>query len=161
MRTSARMFAIFAVFCVIVGSIYAGVTAEYVGIVGFLVLGGAFVFLSVICVKAGDPEVAKRLQAARGQHEQHEVHLPPPSVWPFVIAVGAAVTGWGMLMKPAITIAGVIVVIMGTVGWGGGFRPINRELAAWGLVWRHRQYQNLAEIAQELEKEGIPSEPGH
>jgi len=150
MKTSAKMFLFFAAFGVFAGSLYASLTKEHAGLFLFFVFAACNVFLAYLCVAAGDPEEAKRRAQQEGHEEYHDVHLPPPSIWPFVIAVGAAITGWGFLLKPPIVIAGALIVLMGVAGWAGGFDSINRDIAAWGEVWRYRQYKNLADIEEEL-----------
>ena len=79
MKTSARMFLLFALFALIAGGIYAAATHEFAGLVCLFLYGAANVFLAFLCVRAGDPEVEKRMAAARGEQPHHEVHLPPPS----------------------------------------------------------------------------------
>ena len=157
MKTSARMFLLFALFALIAGGIYAAATHEFAGLVCLFIYGAANVFLAFLCARAGDPEVEKRMAAAGGEQPHHDVHLPPPSIWPFVIALGAAVLAWGTLLKPFIAAIGVVILLIGVSGWAGGFRAVNRDLAAWGEVWRYRQYRNLADIEKELERAGIPA----
>lgn len=152
MKSSAKMFLALALFGLAVGSVYASVTREFAGIFLFFVFTGANLFLALLCAIAGDPEQIKSRLQARGELEHHEVHLPPPSIWPLVIAVGAAVAGWGLLLKPPVVFLGLFIILAGVAGWAGGFRSINRDLAAWGEVWRYRQYQNLAQIQEELEQ---------
>ena len=150
MKTSARMFLIFALFGVVSGVLYAISTKEYAGLLMFFLFGVANLFLAVLMLVAGDTEVAKSKARQRGPEEHHEVHLPPPSILPFVIAVGMAVFGWGTLLKPPVVVVGILIIFVGTVGWAGGFGSINRDLAAWGEVWRYRQYKNLDDIEKEF-----------
>ncbi len=162
MKTSARMFIGFALFGIGGGALYASLTKEYAGLFMLFLFAAANIFLAWLCVAAGDPEEQKRLAKERGEYEEHPMHLPPPSVWPVVIAVGSAITAWGFLLKPPVIVIGVIVVLIGAAGWAGGFESINRDLAGWGEVWRYRQYKNLAEIEEELKKQeqaegGAPS----
>jgi hypothetical protein len=152
MKTAARMFLGLAAFGVAGGTLYASLTKEYAGLFLFFMFAAANIFLSYLCIAAGDPEEVKRLAQERGEGEHHPMHLPPPSIWPFVIAVGAAVAGWGFLLKPPVVVVGLLIVLTGAAGWAGGFHSIDRDLAAWGEVWRYRQYKNLADIAAELEE---------
>ena len=154
MKTSTRMFLGFAAFGLGAGGLYAALTKEYAGLLMLFLFAAANIFLAWLCMAAGDPEEQQRLARERGEGgEHHPMHLPPPSVWPVVIAVGAAMTCWGFLLKPPVIVIGVIVILIGAAGWAGGFESINRDLAGWGEVWRYRQYKNLAEIAEELEKQ--------
>ena len=161
MKTSAIMFLLFAAFVLAAVGIYNIASDEFAGITLFLVLALAMLFIAYLCLRAGDTELEKRLKQERGEDVHHgEMHLPPPSIWPFVIAVGAATAGWGSLLKVPILIGGLVIILCGAVGWAGGFRAINRDVAAWGEVWRYRQYKNLSEIEEELEREGRTQRPG-
>lgn len=58
----------------------------------------------------------------------HEhIHLPSPSIWPLVLAVGMLITGYGIIyitdpgvpVSPIIIAAGVVVVLVALRGWIG------------------------------------------
>ncbi len=45
------------------------------------------------------------------------VHLPSPSYWPLVTAIGLPLIGWGLIYTIPLAIAGVFVVVIGLWGW--------------------------------------------
>jgi hypothetical protein len=52
------------------------------------------------------------------QVEQHGAfHLPPPSIWPPVLAVGIAVLLIGIVLNLAIAIIGAVVSVAAVVLW--------------------------------------------
>jgi hypothetical protein len=69
------------------------------------------------------PEVVDR----EDQHESSE-HLPGPSFWPIVLALGTAMTLTGVVTKLALVIVGLVVVVVGLGGWIWGARRDYREL---------------------------------
>jgi hypothetical protein len=55
---------------------------------------------------------------SRAQAEQHEAfHLPPPSIWPPLLAVGIAVLLIGIVLNLAIAIIGAVVSVAATAFW--------------------------------------------
>ncbi|MBO0880970.1 MAG: cytochrome c oxidase subunit 4 [Mycobacterium sp.] len=44
-------------------------------------------------------------------------HLPSPSVWPFTVAGGVALLGFGLLTTWAISVLGVAFMVWGLYGW--------------------------------------------
>jgi len=60
-----------------------------------------------------------------GHVEQHEAfHLPPPSIWPAVLAVGIAVLLIGIVINLVIAIVGAVVSVAATALW---IRAARRE----------------------------------
>ena len=49
--------------------------------------------------------------------EHLHVHVPPPSYYPFIMAMGTAMLGIGALSHFAITGLGVVVIIYSLWGW--------------------------------------------
>jgi cytochrome c oxidase subunit 1 len=71
-------------------------------------------------VAAADLTAPRNAQAAgasdEGEHA-HDIHLPPPSFWPLVIAFGITVAGYGWLYLSAFVItAGISVMCVGIAG---------------------------------------------
>jgi hypothetical protein len=48
-----------------------------------------------------------------------DIHLPSPSVWPFVLGAGVALLAFGAVTTLMFCVAGVIVVALGLAGWIG------------------------------------------
>ena len=65
----------------------------------------------------------------QGSHaESHEaIHLPPPSIWPAVLAVGIAFLLTGLVLNLVLLIAGVVIAVAATALW---VRDARREFEA-------------------------------
>jgi hypothetical protein len=62
----------------------------------------------------------------QGSHgEGHDaIHLPPPSIWPPVLALGIALILTGLILSLVALIAGVIIAVTATALW---IRDARRE----------------------------------
>jgi hypothetical protein len=50
--------------------------------------------------------------------ESHEaIHLPPPSIWPAVLALGIALLLTGLILNPVVLILGVVISLTATALW--------------------------------------------
>jgi cytochrome c oxidase subunit 1 len=56
-------------------------------------------------------EVAQKGDAA-------DVHLPSPSYWPLVMALGLPIIGYGLIFNLGIAAVGGLIVVLGAFGWG-------------------------------------------
>jgi hypothetical protein len=45
--------------------------------------------------------------------------IPPPTYWPFVLSLGATLMGLGVLTSNVITVAGIVLFILGIIKWIG------------------------------------------
>ncbi len=63
-------------------------------------------------VVAGASEVAEA-----GHGEEGEPHMPLPSYWPLVAAVGLPLIGWGLMFQWALAAVGGVVLLVGIYGW--------------------------------------------
>ena len=68
-------------------------------------------------------------EAEQGSHaESHDaIHLPPPSIWPAVLALGIALLLTGLVLNLLLLTAGVIISVSATVLW---VRAARREFDA-------------------------------
>jgi hypothetical protein len=48
---------------------------------------------------------------------EHPEHLPSPSVWPFTVAGGFTLVGFGVITIPALSVLGLILMAIGLYGW--------------------------------------------
>lgn len=66
----------------------------------------------------------------QGAHAEHHeaIHLPPPSVWPVVLAVGLALLLTGLIINLVVIIVGAIISIAATAFWVRDARHEYREL---------------------------------
>jgi cytochrome c oxidase subunit 1 len=58
--------------------------------------------------------------AAVGPHthgEHGEIHLPPPSYWPVVMAIGITAALAGIVINTFVWIAGVLIILVALSGW--------------------------------------------
>ncbi|GAC1392280.1 MAG: hypothetical protein NVS4B11_12510 [Ktedonobacteraceae bacterium] len=53
----------------------------------------------------------------------------PPSIWPIVTAIGLLIAFIGMLLHIAITILGILIVIVALLWWTLGIKPVHRAVA--------------------------------
>jgi hypothetical protein len=44
-------------------------------------------------------------------------HLPSPSVWPFTLAGGLTLVGFGVLTSLTLSVLGVVLMVWGLYGW--------------------------------------------
>jgi cytochrome c oxidase subunit 1 len=55
-----------------------------------------------------------------------EIHMPPPSFWPIVLAFGLTLIAIGVIFGFVISLLGVIVLLVAIAGW----TQENRRIAA-------------------------------
>jgi cytochrome c oxidase subunit 1 len=65
-----------------------------------------------------------------GGSEEHDVHLPQPSYWPFVVSVGLLITGYGLVylgnnnpISIAVAAVGAFIAMFAVYAWS--FEPVN------------------------------------
>jgi len=65
----------------------------------------------------------------QGSHaDAHEaIHLPPPSIWPAVLALGIALLLTGLVLNPIVLFVGVVMALSATALW---VRDARREFDA-------------------------------
>lgn len=55
--------------------------------------------------------------ATETQVRPEDIHLPPPSYWPIVLAFGFSAIVAGLALSLALTIMGVIITLVAVIGW--------------------------------------------
>ena len=74
-------------------------------------------------------EVRRAVPVAGGSgedEEHHDIHLPQPSYWPLVVAIGLFIGGMGLVYPVgyySIAIVGVLIGLIGVYSWS--FEPVN------------------------------------
>ncbi len=53
----------------------------------------------------------------------------PPSIWPIITAIGLLIAFMGMLLQVAVTILGILIVIVALLWWTLGTKPSHRTVA--------------------------------
>jgi len=54
-----------------------------------------------------------------------DIHLPPNSYWPFVLAMGFSLILAGLALNIAVTIIGAVLTLVAAVGWV--IEPVHAE----------------------------------
>jgi hypothetical protein len=67
-----------------------------------------------------------------GEHEAHSLrkgwsaalpeHIPAPTPWPPALALGVALSGWGLIASPVILAIGGVLFVVSLAGWIGDLR---------------------------------------
>lgn len=65
--------------------------------------------------------------AGMDEPEHEEEHLPGPSFWPALLAVGVAMSLIGVITKLVVVIVGLIILVVALGGW---IRDARREYRA-------------------------------
>jgi hypothetical protein len=60
---------------------------------------------------------------------RHEIEVPAPTAWPFVMAFGITLMFTGLLTNVSVSILGVVLTVAGTVGWFRDVLPQEKEIA--------------------------------
>ena len=58
-----------------------------------------------------------------GANEKGEIHLPQPSFWPLVSAIGIFIGGYGLIYSYPVAIVGLVIMMVGVYAWS--FEPVN------------------------------------
>ncbi|HET9201220.1 MAG TPA: hypothetical protein VFO84_09655 [Dehalococcoidia bacterium] len=61
-------------------------------------------------------QVGEMSSHAEGEHEEH-IHLPGPSIWPIIIAIGIFLVGVGLASELVFAGAGAVIMVGGIAGW--------------------------------------------
>ncbi|MFZ0169349.1 MAG: cytochrome c oxidase subunit 4 [Candidatus Dormiibacterota bacterium] len=56
-------------------------------------------------------------EAVEGHHGEDAPHLPGPSFWPFLLALGIAMSLIGVITKIEVVVIGLVVVVAALAGW--------------------------------------------
>ena len=62
-------------------------------------------------------ETTDDLTAAEAEIKPEDIHMPPNSYWPILLALGFALILAGAAINVALAVAGVILFLVALVGW--------------------------------------------
>jgi len=54
----------------------------------------------------------------------NKVHMPQPTAWPMVLALGVALLVTGMVTSPGVSLLGLLLMFLSTVGWFRNVLPV-------------------------------------
>jgi cytochrome c oxidase subunit 1 len=60
---------------------------------------------------------ATKKEATESTIKPEDIHLPPPSYWPIVLAFGFSSIVAGLALNIGLTIIGVVVTLVAVIGW--------------------------------------------
>ena len=67
-----------------------------------------------------EPGAAEHLARDSGEHGEghgHGIHMPSPSYFPLVAALGLPILAYGLLYSSILIVDGVITILVGLYGW--------------------------------------------
>lgn len=135
MRTASRVFFAIGLFALIADVIFASgarwhLTKLPQGPVILTFFMVACFYISLLMRRQGAIELdGLALPEPEGAHDE-EIHLPGPSWWPAAYGVAGFTLVWGLVFKPAVLIAGIVLLVLTTIGWGlESVRDYRREIA--------------------------------
>jgi len=78
--------------------------------------------------KQGSPHKKVPVSGGSGEGDGHDIHLPQPSYWPFVVAMGILVAGYGVVFNQlivpwALASIGTFIGFVGVYAWS--LEPVN------------------------------------
>ena len=76
------------------------------------------------------------------------VHLPAPTAWPLVLALGLTFTLAGLVTNWGISVLGAVLIVAGCVGW-------------FGQVWPHAQHVAVPVKVQKFEYTSVRTKVAH
>jgi hypothetical protein len=137
MRPASRIFAAIGIFALVAGSLLvlgygpgsAGARAE--GGVVLLAFSLACWFLAALLRPQGARELdGLHLPGEDEPEHEGEIHLPGPSWYPVLYSVAGVLLVVGLVTRYEIAVAGGVLVVLASIGWGvESVREYRREIA--------------------------------
>jgi Cytochrome c oxidase subunit IV len=121
----ARLALGLAAFLLVVGIVYGITGHEYTGMLLLLVTSACFAFIGVF-VRRTVRDAARAAAAGGAEVEVEEPHVGP-TIWPFVLPLGALFLVLGAIVTPWLLILGAVGLAVAGAGW---FRDVGRQ-------WHH------------------------
>jgi hypothetical protein len=90
-----------------------------------------------------DPQHGQVAQDGLHYHEENAIHLPAPTQWPLIMAVGLTLIFLGLVTNGIMSLLGIVMTVAGVVGW---FRQV--------LPHEAHEMVPVADEEIEIEREG-------
>lgn len=68
------------------------------------------------------PHEIPHIEPDPGWNLPRPAHLPHPTYWPAVLAMGIVFFAWGLVTNPVVTAVGLVVFFVALIGWIGEMR---------------------------------------
>jgi hypothetical protein len=135
MRTASRVFFWLGLFGLLCCTTFAAASRfRHANLQGVVTLGAFFLacmLLSKFLGTQGSIELdGLTLPGAHEEHEDEEIHLPGPSWFPAAYGVAFLVLVLGLVLDTRVLVAGVVLIVLTTIGWGmESVKDYRREIA--------------------------------
>jgi cytochrome c oxidase subunit 1 len=60
---------------------------------------------------------AEEILAEQEANADHHIHMPSPSYWPIVLALGLPIVAYGMIFSLVLAVVGGVIILLGMFGW--------------------------------------------
>jgi len=115
-----KLFTGAAAFAAVVGGIYWFVSAEHAGTTMLVFSGAALLLVAAYLTVVGNRtgiRPSDRADADVGDDTATPVYFPSMSVWPFLVAAGAVVLGFGLVFGLGVASLGVLLLVAAVGGY--------------------------------------------
>jgi cytochrome c oxidase subunit 1 len=70
------------------------------------------------------------LEETKSSLKPEDIHMPPPSYWPIILAFGLSCIMGGLALNLSLAIIGVIITLVSAIGWviEPGFESEDHEI---------------------------------
>ena len=96
-------------------------------------------FSQIPTVRDRDPFWAQKREGVRavpvagGSEDEHDIHMPQPSYWPFVVSIGLLIASYGFIyigsynfISIGIAVIGMVITMVAVYAWS--FEPVNEPV---------------------------------
>lgn len=134
MRSAARVFRSIGLFGLLASLIFATAARfRLASLQGPFILAVFFIaclFLSILLGQQGRIELDGLTLPGADEHADEEIHLPGPSWYPAAYGVASFVVVLGLVYGKGLLVAGLVALVLTTVGWGvESVHDYRREIA--------------------------------
>jgi hypothetical protein len=116
LKVAMRLAFGFAIFLFFAGSVYYAASQEWRGSVMLIVLSASFIYVGLVFRGALRRASIPPTPQTMAEEEVAEAHVGP-TIWPFVISIGAVLVVVGAVVATWVLIPGVILLLGSGAGW--------------------------------------------